>query len=369
MKLTPFKLERYFARYEFTTRYLLSSSDAESMTIEELLALEPGAQERFNRVWLGYTESRGDPELRETIGALYPNTGAEGVLVHEGTQEAIFALINVLVHAGDHVVTQFPAYQSQYAVVEARGAEVSRWHSDLSRDGALDPGELQRLLRPNTRAIVITSPNNPTGFVFERDRLDRTIEIARACGAWLISDEVYRGSEHDPRWRVPPVCDLYERGISLGGTAKAYGLPGLRIGWMATGDADLYERVAAFKDYLTICNSAPSEFLATIALRHGDALIERVQSIVARNLDLLDDYFARHREVWEWCRPRAGTTAFPRYLRGDTDRLCADLVTNAGVLLVPSSIFDCGSDRVRIGYGRRNLPDALAAMERYIDDL
>jgi aspartate/methionine/tyrosine aminotransferase len=369
MTLLPFQLERYFARYEFNTRYLLSSSDPESMPIRDLLALEAGAAERFAGVWLGYTESRGAPELREAIATLYPVTGAEGVLVHGGTQEAIFATLNSLVRSGDHVVVQFPAYQSQYSTIEAAGAEVSRWHSDLSGEGAPDPDELEGLLRPSTRAIVITSPNNPTGYVFDRARLERTIEIARRRGLWLVADEVYRGSEHDRADRLPPACDLYERAISLGGTAKAYGLAGLRIGWIATRDSELYDRVAAYKDYLTICNSAPAEFLATVAMRHGEALIERVQRIVSRNLDLLDAFFARHRDRWEWRRPRAGTTAFPRYLAGDTDALCAELVNDAGVLLLPSSVFDCGADRVRVGYGRANLPDALAALERYIDGL
>ncbi|HEY1975048.1 MAG TPA: aminotransferase class I/II-fold pyridoxal phosphate-dependent enzyme [Candidatus Baltobacteraceae bacterium] len=363
----PFALERYFAQYEFTTKYLLCASDPESMPIAELLALEEGAAERFARTWLGYTESRGAPELRDAIGALYPVTGAGGVLVHGGTQEAIFAAINCAVGARDHLVVQFPAYQSQYSVAEGIGATASRWNVDLDGDGAPDPDELESLLRPQTRAIVITSPSNPTGYVFDRQRLDRVVAIARKRGLWLISDEVYRGTERDLADRHPPVCDLYERGISLGGTAKAYGLAGLRIGWLATRDRAFYDRVAAFKDYLTICNAAPSEFLAALAMRHGDALIARVQRIVARNLDLLDAFFARHSEVWQWHRPRAGTTAFPRYLRGDTDALCADLVKRAGVLLLPSSLFDAGNDRVRIGYGRENLPEALAALERYIE--
>jgi aspartate/methionine/tyrosine aminotransferase len=367
MKPQPFALERYFARYEFTARYLLCASDPEAMPIADLLALEDGASERFQRVWLGYTESRGAPELREAIATLYPVTGAQGVLVHGGTQEAIFAAINCVAGPGDHLVVQFPAYQSQYSVAEGIGAAVSRWQVDLSGDGAPDPDELEALLRPQTRAIVVTSPNNPTGYVFDRARLDRVIEIARARGLWLISDEVYRGTEHDPADRLPPVSDLYERGISLGGTAKAYGLAGLRIGWLATRDAAFYDRVAAFKDYLTICNSAPSEFLATLAMHHENALIARVQRIVGRNLDALDAFFARHAHAWEWRRPRAGTTAFPRYLRGETDALCADLVERAGVLLLPSSLFDAGNDRVRIGYARENLPDALAVLERYME--
>ncbi len=366
MKPQPFALERYFARYEFTTKYLLCSSDPESMPIGELLAFEDGAAERFASTWLGYTESRGAVELRDAIGGLYPVTGPDGVLVHGGTQEAIFTAINCAVGAGDHIVVQFPAYQSQYSIAEAIGATVSRWNVDLERDGAADPGELAALLRPQTRAIVITSPSNPTGYVFDRPRLERVVAIARERGLWLISDEVYRGTERDAADRHPPVCDLYERGISLGGTAKAYGLAGLRIGWLATRDRAFYDRVAAFKDYLTICNSAPSEFLAALAMRHGDALIARVQRIVARNLDLLDAFFARHADAWQWHRPRAGTTAFPRYLRSDTDALCADLVERAGVLLLPSSVFDAGNERVRIGYGRENLPDALAAIERHI---
>lgn len=367
MKPQPFALERYFARYEFTTKYLLCASDPESMPISELLAFEPDAAERFAHTWLGYTESRGAPELRDAIGTLYPGTGAGGVLVHGGTQEAIFAAINCTIGPGDHVVVQFPAYQSQYSIAESIGATATRWNVDLDRDGAPDPDELETLLRRHTRAIVITSPSNPTGYVFDRQRLDRVVDIARARGLWLIADEVYRGTERDLTDRQPPVCDLYERGISLGGTAKAYGLAGLRIGWLATRDAEMYDRIAAFKDYLTICNAAPSEFLAALAMRHGDALIARVRRIVMRNLDLLDAFFARHEDAWQWHRPRAGTTAFPRYRRGDTDALCAGLVERAGVLLLPSSLFDAGNDRVRIGYGRENLPDALAVMERHIE--
>jgi aspartate/methionine/tyrosine aminotransferase len=273
--------------------------------------------------------------------------------------------MNALLSPGDHLVVQFPAYQSHYAIAQAIGAEVSRWSADLDGEGAPDPDDLLRLLRPSTRAIIITSPNNPTGYVFDRSRLDRVVEIARRRGLWLLSDEVYRGSERDPRDRHPAACDLYERAVSLGAMAKVHGLAGLRVGWIATRDADLFERMAAFKDYLSICNPAPSEFLAELALRRGGPLLERIAAIVRRNLDLLDAYFARYADRWEWRRPRAGTTAFPRYLPGDTDRLCEDLVKGAGVLLLPSSAFDAGTDRVRVGYARANLPEALAALETY----
>jgi aspartate/methionine/tyrosine aminotransferase len=367
MKPCEFKLERYFARYEFSTRLLLCSSDAESMPIGELLSYEVGARDAFERLRLGYTQSRGAPELIEAIASLYQRIPTDGILVHAGAQEAIFAFINCVLDASDHAIVQFPAYQSQYAVARAIGATVSQWPADLANGGAPDPDQLESLIRPQTKVLIVTTPNNPTGYVFDQARLDRVVEIARKHGLWLFSDEVYRGSERRPSDRHPAICDLYERGVLLGGLAKTYGLAGLRIAWIATRDAALCRSLAAFKDYLTICNSAPSEFLAGLALRHGDSLIERTRQITTRNLDLLDAYFARHLDRWQWQRPRAGTTAFPRYLRGDTDRLCEQLVEKAGVLLLPSSVFDAGNERVRIGYGRSNMPEALAALEAFMD--
>jgi aspartate/methionine/tyrosine aminotransferase len=359
--IEPFALERYFARYEFTTRYLLCSSDPEAMTIAELLALEPGAPEAFAKTWLGYTQSQGDPELCELVASNYASIGSRDVLVHGGAQEAIYTFMQVALQRGDHLISQFPAYQSHYSIAQSLGVEVSRWRADLSNGGAPDPDELARLVRPSTRAIVITTPNNPTGYVFDRDRLDAAIALARKHGLHVLSDEVYRGSERNPADRHPAVCDLYERAVSLGGTAKVHGLAGLRIGWAATRDRELLARMTAFKDYLTICNSAPSEFLAKIALRRQEALFERFRRIASRNLDLLDAFFARRADRFEWLRPRAGSTAFPRYRGGSTERLCAELVERAGVLLLPSVIFDAGDDRFRIGFGRENLPEALAA--------
>ncbi|MBV8529835.1 MAG: aminotransferase class I/II-fold pyridoxal phosphate-dependent enzyme, partial [Candidatus Eremiobacteraeota bacterium] len=315
---------------------------------------------------LGYTQSRGAPGLRQAIARLYAHGDPDAILVHGGSQEAIFAFTNAILAPGDHVIVQFPSYQSQYSIAEEIGAEVARWNSDLDREGAPDPAELERLLQPATRAIVLTTPNNPTGYAFDRARIDATVEIARRRGLWLFSDEVYRGSEREAE-RIPAVCDLYERGVSLGGLSKAYGLAGLRIGWISTRDRGLYDRIATLKDYLTICNSAPSELLAELALLHSDALIERVRQIVARNLDHLDAFFARRTELFAWSRPRAGTTAFPRYLGGSSEAFCSRLVERASVLLLPSTLFDAGDERVRFGYGRANLVEALGALDAFIE--
>jgi aspartate/methionine/tyrosine aminotransferase len=366
MSLRPFALERFFARHEFTARYLLCASDPETLSLRELLELEPGSAERLADLRLGYTDSRGGDELRHAIGSLYEGTDPDRILVHSGAEEAIFTFMNAALRAGDHVVVQFPCYQSHYSIAQALGAEVTRWHCDLAREGAPDVDELERLIRPATRAIVLTTPNNPTGYVLDRAEMEAVLTIARRHGVWLFSDEVYRGSEREAE-RLPAASDLYERGVSLGALAKAYGLAGLRIGWIATQDRTLYDAMASVKDYLTICSSAPSEFLAAVALRHGDALIEHVRRIAVANLDRLDAFFARWPTLFDWTRPRAGTTAFPRYLCGSSEAFCARVGAEAGVLLLPSTAFDAGDDRFRIGYGRANLPEALGAFEEFLD--
>lgn len=365
MDLQPFALERYFAGHEFSTRYLLCSSDPESLSIGELLAFDPDARERFFGLRLGYTESRGNLELRRAIAAAYAHADAESVLVHSGAQEPIFTFTNAVVRPGDDVIVQFPAYQSHYSIAEALGARIVRWHADLSHEGAPDIDELERLAGPNTRAIVITTPNNPTGYPLSRAELDAVVAIARRCGAWLLCDEAYRGLERDAE-RLPPACDLYERAVSIDGLAKAHGLPGLRIGWASSADRALLERMATIKDYLTICSSAPAEFLATVALRHGDALLDRARRITTENLEVLDAFFSRHPGIFAWHRPRAGTTAFPRYLPGGSAAFCARLAKEAGVLLLPSAAFDAGDEHVRFGYGRVNLPEAVAALEAFL---
>jgi aspartate/methionine/tyrosine aminotransferase len=256
--------------------------------------------------------------LRAAIASLYEHCRADSVLAHSGAEEAIFVFMNAALKRGDHAIVQFPAYQSHYSIAEAIGVEVARWQADLSGEGSPDVDELDRLITPQTRAIVLTTPNNPTGYAFDRAQMERVIAIARKHGLWLLGDEVYRGTEREAE-QIPAVCDWYERGVSLGGLSKSHGLAGLRMGWSCTRDCVLYERMAALKDYLSICNSGPSEFLGALALRHNSALIERVREITARNLDLLDSFFARRTPLFAWRRPRAGTTAFPRYLAGSSE--------------------------------------------------
>ncbi|GJH27195.1 aminotransferase class I/II-fold pyridoxal phosphate-dependent enzyme [Caballeronia novacaledonica] len=367
MQPNPFKLERYFARHEFTARHLLCSSDPESMSIGELLAYEPGAIDGLRDTWLGYTEYPGAPALRRELATLYEHIDADDIIVHTGAQEAIYSFMHTMLAPGDHMIVHMPGYQSHYSVAEAMGVSVSPWKAREEAGWALDPDELDTLVTPATRALVICAPHNPTGYLPSRDVFDAIVAFARKHGLWLFSDEVYRGLEHHPADRLPAACDVYDRAISLGALSKTHGLAGLRLGWIATKSAQVLERMSTFKDYLTISNSAPSEYLAAIAVRHTDALIERNVSIVRANLRVLDDFFARHADRFEWHRPRAGTIGFVRLKRGHAGQFCAELLERTGVLLLPSTLIDHGDAHVRLGFGRRNMPEIVGLLDAYLE--
>ncbi|MFM0520237.1 MULTISPECIES: aminotransferase class I/II-fold pyridoxal phosphate-dependent enzyme [Caballeronia] len=367
MQPNPFKLERYFARHEFTARHLLCSSDPESMSIGELLAYEPGAIDGLSDTWLGYTEYPGAPALRRELATLYEHIDADDIIVHTGAQEAIYSFMHTMLAPGDHMIVHMPGYQSHYSVAEAMGVSVSPWKAREEAGWALDPDELETLVTPATRALVICAPHNPTGYLPSRDVFDAIVAFARRHGLWLFSDEVYRGLEHDPADRLPAACDVYERAISLGALSKTHGLAGLRLGWIATKSAQVLERMSTFKDYLTISNSAPSEYLSAIAVRHTDALIERNVSIVRANLRVLDDFFARHADRFEWHRPRAGTIGFVRLKRGHAEQFCSELLERTGVLLLPSTLIDHGDAHVRLGFGRRNMPEVVGLLDAYLE--
>lgn len=367
MLLPPFKLERYFAKYEFQVAYTLCSSDCESVTIADLLALEPDARQRFEQLWLGYTESPGASTLRQEIARGYETILPEQVLVHTGAEEAIFLFMHATLCAGDHLIVHAPCYQSLTEIAASIGCEVTRWEARPENDWALDLEQVRTLIRSNTRGIVVNTPHNPTGYLMSQADYVRLNEIAQEHELILFSDEVYRESEYDAGARLPAACDINALAVSLGVMSKTYGLPGLRIGWIATHNSEIYERIAALKDYTTICNSAPGEFLADVALRHRAQLAQRNVKIITHNLELLDRFFAEHADRFSWVRPHAGPIAFPKLVRDDADSFCRELVTRAGVLLLPGSLFDMTGNYFRMGFGRKNMPEALARLESFLE--
>ncbi|WP_232663595.1 aminotransferase class I/II-fold pyridoxal phosphate-dependent enzyme [Pseudonocardia sp. TRM90224] len=372
-RLPDFRLETYFSKWEFAARYHLTASDAQTMTIGELLALgTDDDRAAFAELPLGYTETWGGDALRAAIADTYSECTPDDVLAFAGAEEAIFWTMQLLVGPGEHVVVTVPNYQALETVPRATGAEVTGVLLDPADGWRLDLDAVRAALRPNTRLVAVNFPNNPTGAVPDRDTWLGLVALCEERGIRLLSDEVYRGLELDRSRTLPQAADLSGTAVSINVMSKSYGLPGLRIGWVACRDRDVLAALERHKHYTSICNAGPSELLAGIALRAGERIQERNRAIIAANLPVFDAFFARHPDLFEWEPPDGGCVAFPRYLGGEgAETFARELVENVGVLVLPASIYaselaTTPTDRFRIGVGRLDPWPALAAVEEFL---
>jgi aspartate/methionine/tyrosine aminotransferase len=368
MKIEPFLLERFFARHEFSVRHLLCASDCETISLGELLALEPGAAEAFSALRLGYTETAGDPALRREIAALYKGISADDILVFAGAEEGIFLFMNAVLSSGDHLIVHSPCYQSLAAVAGAAGCHVARWEARVEDDWAPASEQLPQMITKATRALVVNFPHNPSGYLPAAPLLTEIVAVARRNGLLLFSDEVYRFLEYDAADRLPAACELYENAVSLGVMSKAFGLAGLRLGWVACRNPEVRRAMVELKDYTTICTAAPSEFLARLALRQRSGILARNLEIIRGNLECLDEFFSRHEDLFSWQRPRAGPVAFPAVrFAVASDDFCAALLRACGVLLAPGGLFGAAAPHFRIGFGRRDFKAGMEKLSRYVE--
>ena len=423
----PFRLERYFAQHEFSARHLLCTSDCESMTIDELLAIGAPARTMsgpvsepksafvpittapfatrensfasLGKTWLGYTESRGAPALRQAIAALYRDLNMEEVLVHSGAEEAILNVFLAMVNKDSPVIVNTPCYQSLMEIPAGLGAKVIPWQIRCEGEAwRLDIDALDGLLSSARRGpdspaplVILNMPHNPTGALISVEEFDHIIQVCRHHGAILFMDEVYRLLEYNEKDRLPAVCEVYENGISLSVLSKAWGLAGLRIGWLATKRRDILDKVAAIKDYNSICASAPSEQLALLAVGNTETIVSKNRSICAGNRVLFSQFFKAHEELFSWIPPKAGSVAFPSLkaapkraggLSGisadisanvsealaeqDTELFARILLAETGVLLLPGVHYAFDKAFFRIGLGRRSVPASLSIFDSWL---
>ena len=383
--MRDFALEVFLAGWEFTAPYHMTASDIESMTVADLLALAlPEDRNALDTLWLGYTETWGSRELRAEIARTYEAMALENILCLAGAGEGLYAVAKVLLQAGDHVLVPTPNYQSAetvpLSVCEVTGIPLRRTAPLMgpgkqARGGwRLDPEDVRAAIRPNTKLLSLNFPHNPTGMLMTREDLDAVIALCRHHGIYILCDEVYRGVELEPADQMPQIADVYERGISLNVISKAYGLPGLRIGWIASQDTSLLQKVERYKHYLSICNSAPSELLTLVALKARSDILARNHALLQENVMLLEQLFADFPGVVDWQRPQGGCVAFPRCTAPEGgEEFCRKLIEESGVLLLPSSIYaseltDVPQDHFRIGFGRgRMFKDGVIAMRRHFE--
>jgi aspartate/methionine/tyrosine aminotransferase len=371
--LRTFRLEEYLGEWEFKARHHLTASDAQSMTIDELLALGTQAdREGLLQLPLSYIETWGSPALRDAVAGTYDHVDADHVLSLAGAEEGLFWAMQEFVGPGDHAVVTVPCYQAMETVTLATGADVSALVQRPEDDWKLDLDALRRLLRPNTRLVAVNYPNNPTGHVPDEATFRELAALCDEHGVRLFCDEVYRGIEVDPSRTLPQAADLSESAVSLNVMSKSYGLPGLRVGWIACRDHALLERLEKRKHYTSICNAGPAEYLAALALRHREAIWERNRGIIAANRPVFDDFFARWADLFDWRPPDGGCVCFPRYKGGDVDDFCRQLLHAEGVLVLPASAYESEitdevpTDHFRVGIGRLGLEEGVEAFDRFL---
>ena len=368
MKLEPFFLERYFAKHEFSAKYLLSSSDCEALSMEELLeSADAQSLGLWENLKLGYTDSSGHPVLRESIADIYKNVAADDILVVT-PEEGIFLAMQALLRSGDHIICTFPGYQSLYELARSMGCDVSLWKPDEDRGWHFSLRQLENLIRDDTRMVVVNFPHNPTGYLPSHDGYTSLVDIVRRSGAYLFSDEMYRFLEFDREATLPAGCEVYRKAISLSGLSKSFGLPGLRIGWVATRDHNILKQMRLLKDYTTICSSAPSEILGIVAVRDRENIIARQMTRIRKNISILGDFFSKYSDCMCWNPPLGGSICFPRMsLTDDTSVFCETLIKETGIMLVPSNVFQYGNHHVRIGFGREDFPEIIERFSTFVD--
>ena len=364
MRYETFTLERWMTRWELDVDYDIAESGILPMSLADLYELiTPAAREGLERdlheMPLGYGEARGTIGLRTALADTYARATPEDVLVTTGAIEANFLLFNALLEAGDHCVVVSPAYQQLHSVPRALGAEVDLW-SVVQEDGfAYDLNQLETLVRDNTRLIVVNSPHNPTGAMLDARQLTDVVRIAEKVGAWVLSDEAYRWLGHpDGEALSAPLHDNYERAISVGTLSKPFGLPGLRVGWLAA-NAEIAARAWSVRDYVSLSPAKMSDAIAKVVIEERDRILPRNAGIIEQNLQIANAWFSKNADLVSWSPPRAGLLAMMRYnLDIPSLELANRLAQDARVMLAPGSTFGI-EHHLRIGIGQR--PDLFQA--------
>lgn len=368
MKIDYFKMERMQSQYEFFVDYNLSESGVHPLSFKELLP--PEQLEEILETPLGYLQTNGTEELREKVCALYPGADIDDVLITTGSVESNYLLAWSQVEPGDEVLFMIPNYMQLWGLMRAFGANVKTFSLKEDLDWNPDLDDLERLITPRTKIICVTNPDNPTGSRLSREARQGILDLAEKNDAWIFADEVYQGAELD-RQITPSFWGNYEKVVVSNGLSKAYGLPGLRMGWMV-GPKGFAYKVWPYHDYTTISISSVSDRLARIALtpEKRDNILERTRSILNENIDIIISWLNKHGDLFRCAPPEAGAILFPGYNLDINSTELADRIRKTkSVLICPGDHF--GMDGyIRIGFGEKKeiLEKALRLIDEAIDE-
>ena len=354
MNIKSFKVERWLNTYENDADYEMAETDVKPFTLKELLELGDfeNLEEQILNIKLGYNPTSGSDKLKETVASLYRyNTKPENVLITTGAIEADYHVTNSLVNKGDTVIAQFPAYQALYSTAEARGAKIKYWRMKPENEYKPDINELKRLIDEKTKLVVLNIPNNPTGAVISEVQLKTILKWAEEQDFYVLCDEVYHELELIKGVIPPYGRSLSKKAVSVGSMSKAYGLSGLRLGWIV-GPKEIVQKCWEGKDYTTISNAPLSDFLATFALINREKIMQRNLTIARKNFKTLLTWFKQHEYFFDYIMPEVGVLCFPKLknIPLTSEELCKKIFNEKKLLLVPGECFDMPG-HLRIGFG------------------
>ena len=372
MHIAPFGVEIWMNEFEKKCEFNLAETCVESITMAELLAICGKDESALSDVLpfkMTYGDIEGSDRLRDAIAALYQEQARQNVLVAHGTIGANSLVHQALISRGEKVISVIPTYQQHYSIPESIGADVHLLHLRPENDFLPDLDELRAMATPDTRLIAINNPNNPTGSLMDRAMLEGIADIARTADAWVLSDEVYRGTDQHGNGMTASIADVYAKGISTAGMSKAFSLAGLRVGWLAA-PVEVVEQVMIHRDYNTISVSMIDDHYAALALENYQAILARSQAITRENLAILTGWVDSEPLI-SWVQPKSGTTAL---LKFDVDmpsrEFCVRLLDETGVMLLPGSALEM-EGWLRIGYANNAqvLREGLGHLSGFLERL
>ena len=371
MKIKPFQVERWLNRYENEAEYELAETDARAFTLEELNQLNPKENlcQNLLKIEIGYNPTSGSDPLKAMIADLYGlNTSSRNILVTTGAIEADFLLSNVLVNPGDKVIVLWPAYQALYSTAESCGARLDFWKLSPEDNFMPDLEKLSTLLNREVKLLILNIPHNPTGAVISRTQLETILNWAEEYDFYVLCDEVYHELIFQPGIVPPYARSLSERAISVGSMSKAYGLSGLRLGWIAATE-EIIDQCWQYKDYTSISNSPISDYLAQFALSHLAQISQRNHHIILKNRELLKKWFEENDQYFQAYLPEAGVLCFPKLknIPVTSLQLARDLYNQKSLLVVPGEYFNMpGFLRIGFGGDTQKLEKSLSVFTAYL---
>jgi capreomycidine synthase len=354
-------LESWMRRYYFATDIDIGSSGVESFSLGELRTLLGIHQEELDRVVFDDSMTLGGVGLRQAIADRWADGDGQRVMATHGSSEAIYLSLNALLQAGDEVLILEPLYQQFFSIAEAIGCRLKPWPLRAEQQFRPNVEEARSLIGPRTRMIIVNFPHNPTGVTLTRHEQENLVSAAAEVGAYLLWDAAFADLTYDQGSAEPRLP--YERAISLGTLSKAYGLPGLRVGWCVAA-TEVLERCERLRDYITLHLSPLVELIAQKAIEKSEVLLAIRRRQARTNLEILAAWVEQHRGAVEWARPQGGVCAFLRLCSvADTEALCHQLAHEHSVLLVPGACFNC-PEHVRLGFGgpTSDLKEGLARL-------